>query len=202
MSRDARFGALLDFWFGDDPDDARVAQQNGALWFAHRPRHDREIAARFGGLLDDAERGALDSWRGHSHAHLALIVVLDQFSRVIGRGTARAFQNDARALGLSRELFDTAAERELRPIARAFLHLPLEHAEIWTLQEESVARSEALAEEVPAPWRDSFERFAHYARRHAEIIRRFGRFPHRNEILKRVSTTEELAFLRDPSVSF
>ncbi len=197
MSLEPEAAALLSHWFGDDPDDGRVAEQQNPLWFERRPEHDREVGRRFGALLDRAERGALDVWRDHGRAHLALVIVLDQLSRVIGRGTPRAFRNDTRALALSRELLDNGEELALRPVERVFLLLPLEHAEELAAQEESVARCEALAREVPAAWREAFERFAEFARRHAEVIRRFGRFPHRNQILGRISTTEEEAFLRD-----
>jgi uncharacterized protein (DUF924 family) len=192
----------LEYWFGNDLDDRRVAQRQAPLWFEHHLEHDREIIERFGGLLDAAERGALDSWRGRGRAHLALVVVLDQLSRVIGRGTPRAFQNDAHAMRVSRELLDTDVETALRPVERVFLYLPLEHSEDLVAQEEAVARCEALVREVPAPWRSAFENFAAYARRHADVIRRFGRFPHRNEILQRISTTEESEFLRNPDASF
>lgn len=193
---------LLRFWFRDDPDDGRVARAQRPLWFGGEAAHDREVAARFGSWLDAAEAGGLESWATATRSRLALVILFDQISRVVGRGTPRAFRNDARALALAREMLDTDDERALRPIERAFLHLPLEHAEDLALQEECVARSEALARSVPAAWRDEFESFAEYARRHEVVIRRFGRFPHRNAILGRASSTDELAFLREPEAGF
>lgn len=194
--------ALLGYWFGDDPDDGRVAAAQGALWFEGRPEHDREIGARFGALLDAAEAGALETWDATPRSRLALVILLDQVSRVVGRGTPRAFRNDARALHHVRVMLDTDAERALRPIERVFLFLPLEHAEDRTLQEESVARCAALARSVPAAWRAAFDGFVDYARRHEAVIRRFGRFPHRNAILGRTSSAEEREFLRTPGAGF
>ncbi len=193
---------LLQFWFGDDPDDARVAENQRPLWFGQRPEHDRAIADRFAGLLGAGEAGRLDRWRAEPRSQLASVILFDQVSRVVGRGTHRAFQNDGRALALARAMLDTDAETGLRPIERVFLFLPLEHAEDLALQEENVARCSALATSVPAPWRDAFDPFVDYARRHEAVIRRFGRFPHRNAILGRHSTPEETAFLSAPDAGF
>ncbi len=179
-----------------------MARTQRPLWFGGQAAHDAEITARFGAWLGAAEDGELETWIGEAQSRLALVILFDQISRVVGRGTPRAFRNDAKALAHAREMLDSDAESALRPIERAFLHLPLEHAEDLALQEECVARSEALARSVPVGWRDEFESFAEYARRHEAVIRRFGRFPHRNAILGRVSSAEELAFLRDPDSGF
>lgn len=202
LKTDRRAEELIEFWFGGDPDDGRVALQQRALWFEHNPAHDREITARFSALLREAESGALDSWGETPNQCLALIILLDQFSRVVGRGTPHAFENDPRALALSRRLVEEGAHKALRAIERVFVFLPFEHTETAEAQRESVALCEALAEGVPPRWREAFDGFSAYARKHAEVIRRFGRFPHRNEILGRVSTPEERQFLLDPEASF
>lgn len=142
-------------------------------------------------LWEKAARGELDRWRSAPLASLALIVVLDQFPRNMFRGTSRAFASDPMALAAARNALERAFDRLLSPQERTFMYLPFEHAEDLAAQRRSLALFQALDP-------NDME----YARRHYEIIARFGRFPHRNAVLGRESTAEELDFLKQAGSSF
>lgn len=194
--------SIRDFWFGAHPDDAVVAQQRSSLWWSKNPETDQSIRSRFESRVEAAGRQALDSWAETAGGLLALILLTDQFPRNIFRGTPQAFQFDPLALnwclsGLEREM-----DRMLRPIERVFFYLPLEHSESREHQERSVQLFTRLFQEVPADHVDVFRGFLIFALRHRRVIDRFGRFPHRNTILDRVSTPEEIAFLQEPGSSF
>jgi uncharacterized protein (DUF924 family) len=153
------------------------------------------VRRRFGSCVEAALAGALPAtWAGEP---LAEILLLDQFTRNIFRGTPRAFAGDARALALARTLVDSGIHLTLHPLQRWFAYLPLEHAEDAVAQDESVRLFGALAAADPAR-----AGALDYARRHREIVQRFGRFPHRNTILGRTSSAEETAFLQQPGSGF
>lgn len=193
---------ILDFWFGDDEDDGRLGEARAALWFSKSVERDQEIEERFGSELEAASRNERSSWAESPRGRLALIVLLDQFSRNVFRDTPRAFAQDSLALDLCLEGLERGDDLELRPIERTFFYLPMEHSEDGEIQDRSVASFRTLAAAVPEAWRSLFEGYTDYAERHREIIARFGRFPHRNAILGRDSTSEELEFLRQPGSSF
>jgi len=188
---DARSPAeILEFWFGPPPHAARDA------WFRKDPAFDAEIARRFGDLVAAALAGAFGGWCATAHGALARVLLLDQFTRNVFRGTPQAFAGDARALATAQDALARNFDRALDGVERGFLYLPFEHAEDPAMQERSLALFSALAEETgdrsPLEW----------AQRHAAVIRRFGRYPHRNAILGRASTPEEEAFLREPGSGF
>ncbi len=193
---------VLDFWFGKDTDDARIAKNKWQSWWTKTDGTDRAIEQRFGTLVADASDGKLDDWTATPRDQLALILVLDQFSRNIFRDTPQAFACDDKALGLTLMALEEEMDRHLRPIERIFLYLPLEHSESLEHQRRCVKLTEALEREVPEDWRATFESFTRYAVAHCDVIKRFGRFPHRNVILDRESTPEELEFLTTPGSSF
>jgi uncharacterized protein (DUF924 family) len=199
---DPRAAALLDFWFGAHDDDATVAAAQAPLWWQHHAEADREVKDRFGGLADHAEAGALDAWAATPHGLLALVLLLDQAPRMVHRGTPRAFATDRAARALTRTALARGFDRELRPIEQLFVLLPLEHSETLADQEEAVERLRALEAAVPPAWRETFEGFTAYAVAHRDVIARFGRFPHRNEILGRESTDAERAYLAEPGAGF
>lgn len=182
--------AVLDFWFGPPPFSAR------AEWFRKDPGFDETIRVRYGALVDSALAGPL-GWGPAPADRLAEILVLDQFPRNLFRGDARAFAGDARALGLALALLDDGGHLALHPLQRWFAYLPLEHAEDLALQERCVGLFRELAAAEPA-----FADALHYAERHHDVIRRFGRFPHRNAVLGRPSTDAELAYLATPGSGF
>jgi uncharacterized protein (DUF924 family)/GrpB-like predicted nucleotidyltransferase (UPF0157 family) len=193
---------VLDFWFGTEPDDAAAAVRQEALWWSQRGEDDRAIAERFAPLVEAAARRELDDWARTSRGLLALVLLTDQFPRCLFRGGARAFAFDALALGSCERALAEARDLRLRPIERAFLYLPLEHAESLEHQERAVALYRALAGEVPAAWRPLFTGYLGYAEGHRDVIARFGRFPHRNSALGRGSTADELAYLAEPGSGF
>lgn len=187
--------AVLEFWFGPDRNDLPLVDARHDRWFRPDPELDREIRQRFTDLVWRARTGALDSWTLRPEGRLALILVLDQFTRQIYRGTARAFENDTRALGYAIEGLHSGADRVLNLFERAFFYLPLEHSELLEDQDRSVAAFERLVCDTSPLWQARARSFLTHAREHRDIVRRFGRFPHRNAILGRTSSPEERAYL-------
>jgi uncharacterized protein (DUF924 family) len=192
---DPRAAEVLDFWFGT-PGTAEHGRARD-LWFTKRAGTDALIRTRFGALIEAALRGDCDAWidSGSQRGALALIVVLDQFTRNAFRDTPRAFAGDAKALRLAAELVASGQDRKLSLHERWFAYLPFEHAESLALQDRSVALFEQLAQDGLAEPLD-------WAVRHRDVIARFGRFPHRNALLGRPSTAEENAFLTQPGARF
>lgn len=188
-----RAGAILDFWFGELDADGMPAADAMRRWFESDPGFDVEVRERFAADLQRSD--SLHELEAEPAGALALVVLTDQFPRNIHRGTPRAFAFDERARGVTRRAIETGHELELRPIERVFLYMPLEHAEDIGLQDESVRRFRALAQEAPAHLRETFASFVWHAENHREVIARFGRFPHRNAVLGRESTAAERAYL-------
>lgn len=193
---------ILDFWFGSDPDDAAVAKKQSDLWWSRNKATDDEIRRRFEIYVIMAASEQLKDWLTTPRGQLALIILTDQFPRNVYRETARAFSCDEKALTWCIEGLEQKVDRELRPIERVFFYLPLEHAEHLVHQDLSVKCFSELVSTVPAEKRAIFEEYLDFAVRHRDIIARFGRFPHRNRILGRESTPDELAFLNQSGSSF
>jgi uncharacterized protein (DUF924 family) len=194
--------SVLAFWFGDDPAGAATNDERMRLWWAKQPAVDAAMRERFGGCVQQAGNGALDGWADTPEGRLALVLLTDQFPRNIHRGTSAAFTLDPWARQWAIEGLDSGAFDGLLPIQRLFTLMPLEHAESLPLQDRCVALMRSLRDTAPAAERGVFDGFVDYAQRHREVIRRFGRFPHRNAILGRPSTPEEVAFLATPGSSF
>jgi uncharacterized protein (DUF924 family) len=193
---------LLDLWFGDNNDDAEVGASQASLWWGKSVETDDMLGARFGQAADAAAAGTLDHWSGSPHGRLALILLLDQLPRVIHRGRPDAFAQDGKARTVAEKGLASGADRLLRPIERVFFYLPFEHSENPADQQRSLELFENLANEVPEKWTETFDLYLDFAVRHKKIIDRFGRFPHRNDILGRVSTPEETEFLQQPDSGF
>lgn len=194
--------SIRSFWFGANPDDAAVAQQNSKLWWSKSEDIDRQIRERFENQVTLAAAHGLDDWSESATGLLSLLLLTDQFPRNIYRNSPQAFQFDPLAQNWCRAGLDRGLDRQLRPIERVFFYLPLEHAESVPLQALSVQLFTRLYQEVPSEHMDIFRGYLMFALRHRRIIDRFGRFPHRNEILGRQSTPEEIAFLLEPGSSF
>jgi uncharacterized protein (DUF924 family) len=188
-------------WFGGKADDA-AADRQSKLWWGKSAETDAELAERFTPLVEAARAGMLDDWSETPRGTLALILLTDQLPRNIYRGTAAAFASDARARAVAVASLDRGWDRQLLPIERVFLYLPLEHAESMADQERSVALYTRLFQEAPEKQVERYRNFLTFALRHRRVIERFGRFPHRNDILGRESTPEEVAFLQEPGSSF
>ena len=193
---------ILDFWFGP-PDDPGHGQTRPA-WFKKDPAFDAEIARRFGPLVEAALRAdegdASRDWITQplqAQPALARLILLDQFTRNCYRGTPRSFAGDGQALHIARALVASGRDRELSGVQRQFAYLPFEHAEDLSHQRTSVQLFQQLASDEPA-----LAGLVEWAQRHHDIVARFGRFPHRNTILGRASTAEELDFLQMPGSGF
>ncbi|MBL0482295.1 DUF924 family protein [Aeromonas veronii] len=194
---------LLALWFGDEADDVLRATRQAPLWWGKSSETDALLASRFGELAEAAAKGSLAHWADLHHGRLALILLLDQLPRNIHRDKPAAFAQDPLARDLCLKGLSIGADKSLSPLERVFFYLPLEHAESREQQARSVALFEALAaEQAGTPAQATFAGFADFARRHQVIIERFGRFPHRNDILGRTSTLEEAAFLQQPGSGF
>ncbi|MBI3286031.1 MAG: DUF924 domain-containing protein [Burkholderiales bacterium] len=191
--------SITEFWFGKEPDDAVTATTQARLWWAKDAAADQQIRTRFAATLADAAQGKLATWEATPDGRLALILLCDQFPRNMYRATPQAFGYDAIALRLCKDGIERGDDLALRPIERVFFYLPLEHSEALADQQLAVAQYEKLAAERH---KKIFDGFLDFARRHQEVIARFGRFPHRNAILGRASTEAELAFLAQPGSSF
>lgn len=191
---DPRAQAVLDFWFGAPADpDHRNARK---AWFVKDDAFDALIRARFQGLHGEASARRLDRWRTSALGCLALVVVLDQFSRNMYRGTPAAFACDPYALELAEHAVDSGLDATVHPVHRMFFYLPFEHSESLAQQARSVALFERLRGEPQLA--DSIP----YAQKHYDVIARFGRFPHRNAILGRPSTPDESIYLSQPGAGF
>jgi uncharacterized protein (DUF924 family) len=193
---------VLSFWFGDLQPDGTAAPDVKAQWWKKDPAFDAEVREKFGRDIDAAERGDLDVWAETPRSALALVILCDQFTRNTRRDTAAMYAADPHALATARRAIALGHDEALQPMEAYFLYMPLMHAEDVEAQRECVERFQALAQKTSGPVREALEGAVGYARRHAEIVERFGRFPHRNEILARESTREELAFLQEPGSSF
>jgi uncharacterized protein (DUF924 family) len=184
---------VLDFWFGPagSADYGRMRKE----WFRKDLAFDAEIRDRFGAAVETALAGGFADWTA-PRAALARVLLLDQFTRNIFRDSRRAFAGDALALATAQQATMRGDDAALNPVERRFMYLPFTHAEDPTAQERAVALCTRLREETgdgdPLFW----------AEKHAAVIHRFGRYPHRNAILGRISTPEELAFLREPGSRF
>jgi uncharacterized protein (DUF924 family) len=194
--------AAIAFWFGERPDDPDVIRERRRVWFRADPAFDREIAERFGAEMEAAGRGELSRWAEKPAGALALILLCDQFPRNVHRGSAEAFRLDPIALRTCQDGLTRALDGALPLIHRAFFYMPLEHSELLADQDEAVGRFESLQREAGAQWGGVFEEFAAYARDHREIVRRFGRFPHRNRVLGRPSTEAEREYLEGGGATF
>lgn len=191
---------IREFWFGKGRLDEASADLRSGLWFGAGSQEqqlslDEEIRQRFGSLIERAARGELDSWADGTRRRLSLILLLDQFPRNVNRGTSRAFAQDARALELTLSGMQSGADAALEPLERLFFFMPLQHSESLEVQDESVAAYRRLLAESPAELKRTLEASLEYAEQHREIIRRYGRFPHRNRALGRISTPAEKAYL-------
>ena len=186
---------ILQFWFADAAEAPAKAEARMPLWFSVSPETDARIRERFGTTVEAVAGGEYASWAGDPRPALALVVLLDQFSRNIWRGTARAFAQDSQALAVARQAVAAGCFEELAPIEQVFLTLPFEHSESLTAQHDAVRLCREIAATAPPDWRPFLDGFQPYAEQHHELIARFGRFPHRNAVLGRVPTPEEEAYL-------
>lgn len=180
---------ILQFWFSD-----RVRP----LWFEKDAGLDADIRARFGPLVHQAQMGGFEDWRSSPEGTLALLLLLDQFARNVHRGEAKAYLGDPRARQIAEEAIRRGFDQRYPLPDRVFFYLPFEHSEALADQDRFIALLEGCVREFG----EVATEFLEYGHRHREIIKRFGRFPHRNEALGRATTEEEAEFLKGPNSSF
>ena len=183
--------SVLDFWFGTPPGVYRKQ------WFRKDSDFDAQIKTQFLALHQAMVASSIEPWLRTAKTSLARIIVLDQFSRNMFRGTPQSFATDPEALATSETVIERGYDAEMLPVERFFLYLPFEHSENLRHQDRCVRYFEALVTEAP-----ELESGLDYARRHRDVIAKFGRFSHRNEILGRQGTEAELAFLQQPGSRF
>jgi len=195
---------ILGYWFGELKESEAPSSNYYKIWFAKRIEIDQYIKTTFEDDLELAVGGKLKSWKNTPRGILALIILLDQFSRNIYRGTANAFAQDSLALEICLRGIEKGFDKMLHPVERLFFYMPLEHSEDLEIQRKSVEYFFMMEKLYPTPpsLASMASEFRKYAEMHYVIIERFGRFPHRNEILGRESTTEEIEFLKQPGSSF
>lgn len=186
--------AIIDFWFG--PPGSIEYGKNRAIWFKKDPAFDADLRKRFLEIHADAAAGRLTEWEATAESSLALIILLDQFSRNMFRGEPGAFACDGEALRLAKHMIHSRQEHAFLPVMRSFVYLPLEHSENLRDQDESVRLFGILSREP------GMGDLLVWAEKHRDVIRRFGRFPHRNVILGRQSTPTEIDFLAQPGSTF
>lgn len=186
--------AILDFWFGD-PNQPGYSQPQ-QFWFNNTPEFDQEIRIKFLEDYQQAANGELNDWINAPLSCLALILLLDQFPRNMFRNTPQAFANDREALSAAKHAISQGYDRDLLPVQRWFIYLPFEHSENLEEQNTSIKLFQQLSNDLVA------KGAIDYALRHKQVIEKFGRFPHRNQILGRKSTPSEEEFLKQHPSGF
>ena len=197
-----RIEKILEFWFGTFPNAWTADESKRDMWFRNGAAYDAEIFSRFGADYFRAVEGGLDHWSESPRGRLALIILLDQFSRHIHRGSADAFAQDETAQQLCIEGIGAGDDQNLHPMERCFFYLPLEHAEQLELQNTGVQAFSQLIQDVPQQYRQPYVDALEWAEKHRYVIERFGRFPELNDILGRESTAEELEFIKAGEYAF
>lgn len=190
------------FWFGELDAEGRASPEKTQKWFSKDPAFDALIRKHFQEYVDPAFMGALDRWTKNDAGLVALIILLDQFPRNMFRDSTRAFAYDKKALASAFLAVQDQRYLGMPALYAYFSLMPTMHSEYLDVQELGLEAFTRLLEKVPAPHKDMIGVAQRYAKAHRDIIARFGRFPHRNAILGRASTSEEIAFLQEPGSSF
>ena len=198
---------IIQFWFEGLTDDVLIEKKNPIVkkWFVKDAKFDQEIRMRFEEDIQKAARGEYNSWEDSPQGVLALILLFDQFPRNIYRGLPEAYAFDLKALALSLQAIHREDDLKLPLIQRIFIYMPLEHDENIKVQMKSIQCFKnivKLAQQKSPQNVSYFEYNLTYALKHEAIVQEFGRFPHRNAILKRASTPQEVTFLKKPNSSF
>jgi uncharacterized protein (DUF924 family) len=180
---------VLNFWFEESGPDT---------WFEKSDSFDDEIRERFGEITETARHGRLDDWMETAQGRVALILLIDQFSRNIHRDSPLSWSEDDRGLAITKRMLDEGQDVSLNHVERTFVYMPLMHSEVLADQNLAVTAFTQLADDGA----ENGENTVNYSIYHRDIVARFGRFPHRNKILGRESTVEEVAFLKEPNSSF
>ena len=193
---------IIEFWFGDSLESPESARSRSKFWYMSNPDTDNEIRQRFGPTLEAIHNGDLSDWQATSKGVLALVILLDQFSRNIYRGDAKAYSGDELALTIARKAVQSGLEQELPGLYRLFLYHPFHHSERVADQETAVSLFQDVEDQSPQQWREYLHGFTKFAIHHKNVVTQFGRFPHRNKTLGRRNTKQEQAYLDEDARSF
>lgn len=197
MLESDRARTILDYWFGHVEETVIPSENRARIWFGENPEIDEEIRQRFQVDLESAIAGKYNKWRDESRGQLALIITYDQFSRHIFRGLPEAYSQDQHALDVCLLGMEAEQDHNLSLIERVFYYFPILHSENISYQESSIRAYEILVELALPETKIIYESFFKFANHHYSIVRRFGRFPQRNEILGRESRPEEIEYLKE-----
>lgn len=189
------------FWLGRVEETIIPSEHRARIWFGEDLETDAEIKSLFSADLEQAIQGKYDFWEGSPRGQLALIILLDQFSRHVYRATPEAFTQDAKALAICLQGMSVEADHLLSLIERVFYYFPLLHSENLHHQEQSVRAYQILSDLAFSETRIIYDSFLRFANHHYNVIQRFGRFPQRNRVLNRQSTPEEMVYLREIEAS-
>jgi uncharacterized protein (DUF924 family) len=201
MTTDA-ISRIIDFWHGPALDSPEAAFARRDWWYKGGEAVDEEIRTRFGSLVEQACAGGLSAWGETAEGSLALILLLDQFTRNIYRNTPDAYAGDILAFEIVASAIRRDLDKTLHPVSRIWLYHPFHHSEDITAQDTGITILKALKRQGPAPWRPYIDRSIKGWTRHRDIVARFGRFPHRNHVLGRPSSRKEVSFLAKNGESF
>lgn len=190
---------VLDYWLGNSHKGPDECEKMSKLWYGGTPENDKEVIENFAEIYEKACSDSLSSWAESSDGALALVIVLDQFSRQIHRRTALAFAQDLMARAVAVRSVSQKFDLEMSVPGRLFLYHPFQHSEFIEDQELGVSLTKHLLEECDSVWKDYVANSLEFFEDHKNIISKFGRFPHRNRVLERESTSEELEFLESSS---
>ena len=193
---------VLEFWFGDIGDDGQVSPEITQRWFKKDPEFDRLVKSKFSEYLDSAYMGAFDRWISEPLGSVALIIMLDQFPRNIFRDQVKAFHYDQKAISIAKLFADSILYLQVLPVCGQFALMPFMHSEDLEVQKQGLQHFRLLKDKCPDYAKPAMANVYDFAVKHHDIIERFGRFPHRNQILSRESTDEEKVFLQGPGSSF
>jgi uncharacterized protein (DUF924 family) len=187
--------AIINYWLGSSDSNPAAFAAQQKRWYDSRAETDNHIRTTFGSDLASAEKGDLVHWMNTPEGSLALVILLDQFSRNLYRGTSAVYANDVQAQDAVLSLLEKNGHLSLNIPARIIFYHPLHHAENLNLQEKAVSLFEEMLESAPDDWRETVAGNLAFIKSHCDIIRKFGRFPHRNKILGRLSTPAECQYL-------
>jgi len=186
---------IIAYWIGDVDNNPELVRKRSKLWYGSNAKIDQEIRERFGKTLLLAENSELEQWKTSIDGRLALVIMLDQFTRNLNRGTKDAWKNDNMALEIAEETVMQEQHYSLSNFGRVFLYHPFHHAESIDAQRQALGLFEELQQAAAKEWQESLGNFTDFVKTHGQIVRQFGRFPHRNKMLLRDSTPEEIEYL-------
>lgn len=196
------FEAICEFWFGEPSTIEARYPELQKVWYAKNPEFDAQIETQFKSYIQAVANGECDAWLSTPRGYLASIICVDQFPRNCFRNSPQAFAYDHHAQSLTQQGLEAGIDQSLSLYERMFFYIPLEHSEDINLQRKMLTLTKQLIAQASERQREHFKSFDYYAQLHHDIIERFGRFPHRNAVLGRDSTAEELEFLTTKNSSF